>query len=216
MIDEFEADIVAFNKHYLNVLCGYIPCSNNKPDSELVYQQHRRFYVEKQHDETCPQVQFREDLLKVLMRWREEEKASVIVCLDANEDIYRKSLGKALGDENGLNMMEVVGEFTGKRVGATFFRGSKPIDGVWCTWDVVVSNACVMPVGYGVGDHRMFVVDFCAASMVGSAPPKIVRPPIRRLNTKIPRAVQEYNKVLRSNIKRHQLVEKLQALERSN
>ena len=42
-----------------------------------------------------------------------------MVCLDANKDIYSKSLGKALTDSEGLEMAEVVGEFTGKRVGAT-------------------------------------------------------------------------------------------------
>ena len=47
-------------------------------------------------------------------------------------------------------MNEEVGKFTGKRIGATFFRGSKPIDAVWATPDIVVVGACVMPAGYVV------------------------------------------------------------------
>ena len=65
-----------------------------------------------------------------------------MVCLDANEDIYKKSIGKALIDpDGGLSMKEVVGEFTGEKVGAAYFRGEKPIDGIWATSDVTVVRA---------------------------------------------------------------------------
>ena len=48
-----------------------------------------------------------------LHKWQEEGDR-LVVCLDANEDIYKKSLGKSLTKRNDLNMLEVVGEFTGK------------------------------------------------------------------------------------------------------
>jgi hypothetical protein len=34
-------------------------------------------------------------------------------------------------------MIEVIGTFTGKKIGPTFFRGSKPIDGIWATPDII-------------------------------------------------------------------------------
>ena len=49
-----------------------------------------------------------------------------------------------------------------------------------------VVGVCVMPAGYGVGDHRVFVVDFLTLSLVGSTPPKIVRSQARKPNTIIP------------------------------
>jgi hypothetical protein len=51
-------------------------------------------------------------------------------------------------------MKEVVGEFTCTPVGTTFFWGSKPIDGVWATSDIMVCNISIMPAaaGYGIGD----------------------------------------------------------------
>ncbi len=67
--------------------------------------------------------------MQQLEKWRLEGDR-LIVCMDANEDIYKKSLGKSLTKIDGLNMSEVVGDFTGKRIGSTFFRGSKPIDRV--------------------------------------------------------------------------------------
>ena len=78
-------------------------------------------------------------------------------------------------------MKEVVGKFTHKRLGATYFRGKTPIDGVWATSDIHVTFACVMPLGYGIGDHCLFVVDFRTASAVGARPPAFVRPRLRRL-----------------------------------
>jgi hypothetical protein len=76
----------------------------------------------------------------------------LIVCLNAKEDIYKKSLRKALMSVDSLSMMEVVRESTRKKVGPMFFRGSKPIDGVWATSDVNISNACIMPVGYSISN----------------------------------------------------------------
>ena len=84
-------------------------------------------------------------------------------------------------------MKEVVGDFTGKKLGATFFRGSTPIDAVWATSDVQVISACVMPVGYGVGDHRAFIIDFLTSSLIGTNPTTVVRPAARRLNTRLAR-----------------------------
>ncbi len=84
------------------------------------------------------------------------------MCLDNNEHIYRKAIGKSLTNIEGLAMKEVAGEFTGKKIGTTFFWGLKPIDGVWATSNITVSNAAIMPAGYGIGDHRMFVIDFAS------------------------------------------------------
>jgi hypothetical protein len=63
-------------------------------------------------------------------------------------------------------MKEVVGDFTAWQLGATYFRGSKPIDGVWATGDITMTNACVMLVGFGVGSHRLFVVNFATTTLV--------------------------------------------------
>ena len=135
--------------------------------------------------------------------------------MDANSDIYCKELGQALTSSEGLNMSEVVGDFTGLAVGPTFFRGSKLIDGVWATKDIQVVNACVMPAGFGVGDHRMFVVDFRQQSLVGASPPRVVRVAARRLNTKIPHVAERYVNKLEELLLRHRLNSRLVAAEAS-
>jgi hypothetical protein len=149
------------------VICGYSPCANKKKDSGTVYQQHCQHLINKLGDDTCPWLQFWEDLLRQMRQWRWAGERRIL-CLDANKNIYLGKLGQELTDLHGLGMKEVVGEFTTRRLGATYFRGSAPIDAVWATSNVAVVNACVMPVGYGVGDHRLFVVDFITALLVGT------------------------------------------------
>ena len=190
------------------VVCGYNPCVTNRRATRSTYQQHKRYFVTKESDRTCPRTRFREDLVRQLTKWREAGDR-LIVCMDANENIYKKSIGKTLTKEDGLGMKEVVGDFTGQQLGATFFRGKTPIDGLWATPDIVVTGACVMPVGYGVGDHRLFVVDFLTSSLVGSSPPRIVRAGARRLNTKIPGAAPKYVDKVESLMLRHRVIERL-------
>ena len=190
------------------MVCGYNPCYNNNPSSSTSYQQHRRFFINKRKDLTCPRKKFRDDLIAQLKVWREEGDR-LIVCLDANKNIYKKSIGKALTDLEGLAMNEVVGSHTGEQIGATFFQGSNPIDGIWATSDITVVNTCIMPSGYGIGDHRLFVIDLCETDMTGHHRPAVVRLMSRKLITKIPGVTKKYNEKLESYIIKHRLIEKL-------
>ena len=95
------------------------------------------YFITKENDTTCPCKRFCLDLEKQPNAWRSAGE-QLIVCMDANKHIYNKSIGKMLTDGDGLAMREVVGDFTGKQLGATFFRGSKPINGIWATSDMEV------------------------------------------------------------------------------
>ena len=72
---------------------------------------------------------FHDNLAKQLRTWTEQGD-HLVVCLDANNHIYRKGIERALTDADGLDMKEVNGAFTGKRLGVTHFRGKRPIDGI--------------------------------------------------------------------------------------
>ncbi len=108
------------------VVCGYNPCGSGKLNSGTTYQQQRRYFITREKDLTCPQKRFHNNLMQQLDQWWLAGDR-LIVCMDANEDIYWKSIGKSLTKTDGLNMSEVVGNFTGRKIGPTFFRGSKPI-----------------------------------------------------------------------------------------
>jgi hypothetical protein len=75
----------------------------------------------------------------------------------------------------------------------------------------MIANACIMPAGYGIGDHRLFIVDIHTSSLVGMGPPRERRAASRRLNTRLPHVVRRYIDNLERNLKRHRLIEKLGA-----
>ncbi len=54
----------------------------------------------------------------------------LILCVDVNKNIYQVELGRQLTDLDGLGMKEVVGDFTGRHLGATYFQGTESIDGI--------------------------------------------------------------------------------------
>ena len=70
-----------------------------------------------------------------------------------------------------------------------------------------------MPAGFGVGDHRMFVVDFRLQSLVSASPPKVVRIAARRLNTTIPYVAERYVQKLEELFLSHRLNSRLVDVE---
>ncbi len=136
--------------------------------------------------------------------------------MDHNKHTYDRPLGRVLPDPGGLALQEAVLQHTGRRTGATFFRGSKPIISLWVTSNIEVANACVMPFGYGIGDHQIFVLNITMESLVGKNPTKVVRPASRRLNSKMPQCRKVYVQSLEQNIVQHRLLEQLNKVHHSN
>ena len=194
--------------HSTMVLCGYVPCKNNRDDSSTTYQQHRRYFANVEHRDDEPRSRFLKDLKSILSQWKDQGKR-LIVCLDANEDVYKDIIGRTLTEEDGLDMQESVLASNGVKLTATHFRGSRPIDAVWTTKDIEVTSACAMPIGYGIGDHRMLVIDISKSSMLGVHTQSVTRAGARRLTSTVPSCVSNYNRVLEELIERHRLKEKL-------
>jgi hypothetical protein len=129
--------------------------------------------------------------------------------MDHNEHVINGPIGKELGDKDGLDLREAVVQHTGHSPGNTFFRGSRPINGVWVSSNLDISNTCMMPFRYGVGNHRAFILDVPLESLIGVDPVKIVRPVGRQLNSRLPGCSKTYIYSLESNIVRHCLLEQL-------
>jgi hypothetical protein len=76
--------------------------------------------------------------------------------------------------------------------------------------DIVITHACIMPAGFGVGNHRMFVIDLQEETVLGIAPFRIKRFTSRRLNTKVSNdATQKYLQGVEEGLACHQLIEKI-------
>ena len=66
-----------------------------------------------------------------------------------------------------------------------------------------------MPAGYGVGDHRLFVIDFLTSSLVGASPPRVVRAAARRLNSMLEKASNKYRNKYEDQVARHRVIERI-------
>jgi hypothetical protein len=154
------------NGHNTRIINAYNPCKNKNVNSGTSYQQQRRYFLTKKKDLTCPLILFHKHLVRQIKQWQALGDR-IILFMDHNEHVTNGPIGKKLGDKDGLDLREAVVKYTGKSPGATFFCGSKPINGMWVSSDLEISNACVMPFGYRVGNHRALVLDVPLESLMG-------------------------------------------------
>jgi hypothetical protein len=187
---------------------AYNPCKNDNVNSGMTYQQQRQYFITKKKDLTSPLVLFRKHLVKQIEEWCKAGER-IIIFMDHNEHVINGPLGKELSDKEGLDLREAIVQHTGTSPGATFFHSSKPINRMWVSSDLEISNACMMLFGYGIGDHRVFILDIPIESLVGVDPVNIVQPAGRRLNSRLPGFSQLYINSLKGNITWHQLLERL-------
>jgi hypothetical protein len=66
-----------------------------------------------------------------------------------------------------------------------------------------------MPFGFGIGDHRAFILGIPMEALVGKSPVRIVRPAGRRLTSRILGCSETYIKSFEGNIEHHCLIERL-------
>jgi hypothetical protein len=163
----------------------------------------------KKKDLTCPLILFHRHFVKQLRQWR-ASRDRIVLFMDHNEHVIEGKVGKALADREGLDLREAILFHTGASLGVLFFRGSCPIDGLWVSSNLNVSNVCVMPFGFGIGNHHAFILDIPSKSLVGITPVKIVRPASWRLNSCLPGCGKAYIESLESKIVQHRLLERLQ------
>ena len=73
------------------------------------------------------------------------------------------------------------------------------------------------PQDFGVGDHKLFVIDMQAASLIGEDPLKVQRFTLRWLNTKVSSgATRNYLACLEANLARHRLMECMGKLHKTS
>ena len=87
-------EFVGMDGHCTMVLCGYAPCYNNKANSGTTYQQHHRYFIEHESQVDEPRARFLADLTCLLKKWKKEGKR-LVVCMDANENVYKDAIGRA-------------------------------------------------------------------------------------------------------------------------
>jgi hypothetical protein len=196
------------NGHNARIITAYNPCKNKNLNLGTSYQQQRRTFITKKKYLTCPLILFQKHLVRQIKQWQASGDR-INLFMDHNEHVTNRPIGKELEDKDGLDLRKALVKYTGKIPGATFFRGSKPIVGMWVSSNLEISNACMMPFRYGVSNHHAFVLDVPLESLIGVDPVKIIRLVGQRLNSRLPGCSKSYIDSLEANIIKHHLLKQL-------
>lgn len=198
------------------IVVAYRPCKPSKSTRKdfqrgmlTVWSQQRR-YLRKRGLRGSPRARFAADLLRQLKDWQRRGR-EIILFMDLNECAYTGELALALTGED-LGMQECFQQVNHHRAPPSHFRGSKPITGCFITAGIDCLNCYVSPHQTGPGDHRYWMVDFCAKSILGVGYPHLVRPRGRRLKCCVERTAIKYTRKLRQLTEEHRMYEKMDAL----
>jgi hypothetical protein len=138
----------------------------------------------------------------------------LIIGIDANEDV---SLGQTAAFFVTLGMKEaILTRLAGKSPPATSNRNTRrqPINGLFVTPGLHAVAAGYEAFGVGCpSDHRVLWADFKYATALGFNSLPVMRPKIRRLNTKNPRMVEKYVQAVRKALVQTGIAKRLFALE---
>ena len=137
----------------------------------------------------------------------------ILLAIDANQDIYSGQLALAL-QQNSLNIHCMMDKATGERVPNSHFRGTRAISTIFGSAGLAYGHGCCFPHWYGVGDHRVMILELTAKSLFNGNYPSIASPGARRLNCKIRRTKQKYCKRLHELVSTHNLQSRFEAMLR--
>ena len=177
------------------VIVAYQPCQpkRRRTMGETVWDQHIRYH-ESQGEVRNPRIMFCLDLVDLLRLWKRGGN-EIILFGDFNEDVYHGPLSTLLATDD-LRMREVCHKVTGEPLPATHLRGRLPIDGVFCTAGAECTAATLLPPRAGVGDHRVFLLDFASETIIGDIFPRVVPISRRLLNCSSDKIKRNYIEVL--------------------
>ena len=176
--------------HRTRVAVAYCPGRSRREGLRTVYQQHLR-YIQQHQIQLTPYQLFVDDLTKQVTTWIKAGER-LLLFMDANEHITNGLLhAKLTGKDIGLK--EVSHRSWGDNPPNTHVNGSIPIDGIFASPDLEIMHCLFLSFHESVGDHRTMIVEISTRSILGQHQSTIVRPTTRRLTTKQPRSVSQYN-----------------------
>jgi hypothetical protein len=197
-----------------HVVTAYQPTNPwRKTRGETVWDQHLR-YLEARGEICNPREMFCTNLISLLRQWKDAGD-EIVLLGDFNENVYSGNLARFLSGDD-LRMHELCQRITGLPLPHTHIRGSVPIDAVFCTAGIDRVAIALLPSPFGIGDHRVFMVDVTSASMLGDIFPRVIPATGRLLNCASDRIKNNYTRVLNQLTDRHLLFRKLLYINRDS
>jgi hypothetical protein len=154
-----------------------------------------------------PILNFHYDLVGLLTKWK-NARDEIVIMGDFNEDVYNGILSAQLAWEP-LCLRELCKQTTGQLLPPTHNQGRIPIGAIFGTVGVESTAATLLPLGAGVGDHLVFLIDLSSQYLIGDAFPRVLPAAGRLLNCDSDRIQCKNNRVLNQLANRHLLFYKL-------
>ena len=154
---------------------------------------HQRNALLQKNNQTDPRKQV---LLDICASIRKDitMNRSIIICGDINEDVYASiGFNQAMCQLGLTNLMEQ--EVSRQSTFRTRYPGSKAIDGIWCSPDLLPSviRVAVAPFHFLFSsDHRGIFMDLDIKAFLDLEDKNILPSPYRRLKFTIPKRVSAY------------------------
>jgi hypothetical protein len=145
-----------------------------------------------------------------LRKWKEAGD-EIILFMDVNDHVYKGCLPRRLAQHDLMMTQQFLGA-NGFDAPNSHYTGSCPITGYFCMQGIDCLNIYVSPHRAGAGDHRYWILDFDAKSVLGAGYPHLVRPKGRRLKCVVKRTRKKYLRRLCRLTERHKMYEKMQSL----
>jgi hypothetical protein len=124
-----------------------------------------------------------------------------------NEHVLRGRLAKYILK---MGLTGVTHHRWGNEEPHTYFRGTKPIDGVWRSQQMEIASTAQLSFHEGVGDHRSVLVNITTDSAIRKQEFRMVHPNARRFSSGNVRARLKYISHLEQQMLNHWMVEHLQ------
>ena len=187
----------------------YMPHNRERDTTKggTVWDQQKIHYESEGLLEKEPCQALMEDVIEKLLEWKRDD-CEIVLTGDFNQDVYKGELSKRLAEED-INMTEQVLKTTGEEIPPTHDRGRKAVCGVFATAGVECKAAEVLLRGSGMGDHLVFMLDFCTRSVLGDNCPRVVAAPGRKLRCDVYAYKKNHNKTLEQLVARHSMYTKL-------
>ena len=198
--------------HKVRIVSAYQVGRAKPRGLETVYQQ-QMAYIREHDMQLDPRELFRQDFIRQLKIWRRAQER-LIVCIDSNEHILRDELATLLA-KPGVDLEEVTHLYwEAGQAPNTYVDGTDPIDGIYKTRDVEIVGLTQLNFLESCGDHRSCIFDITTRSFIGEFQHKIVKPVARRVTTKQPSSIAEYNRIVEEQFSIHRISARMDAIER--
>jgi hypothetical protein len=151
------------------------------------------------------------DFLAQLQVWQRQGDR-LLIFMDMNEHVLCGTVARYLLK---MGLVEATHQHWGLDEPHMFIGGVDPIDGVWHTPDLEVSELVQLSFHEGLGDHRTVLVDVTTQSAIGKHEFRVIRPEARRLNSTNTRVRSRYVAHLEGQMTIHRMQEQLEVCGQS-